>query len=126
MPDPSRSVLDYIASWNETDPVRRAELIAAVWREDGRYVDSATEARGRPQIEAMIAAVQRQLPGNAFSLVGQVEFHHDVARFCWQLGPAGGPPLLSGLDVAVFDPDGRLHQLVGFWDQPAPAEQEPP
>jgi hypothetical protein len=40
-----------------------------------------------------------------------------VAKFGWQLGPAGGPPLLTGLDVATFDADGRMLQLIGFWDQ---------
>ena len=118
MPDPTRTITDYIASWNEADPDRRAELIAAVWRADGRYVDTMTEAHGRQQIEAMIAGVQQQLPDSSFSLVGGIELHHDVARFCWQLGPADAPPLLSGLDVAMFDADGRLRQLVGFWDQP--------
>lgn len=117
VPDLSRTITDYIASWNETDPHRRAELIAAVWREDGRYVDSMTEALGRQQIGAMIARVQQQVPDSAFSLIGEVQPHHDVARFRWQLGPAGGPPLLTGLDVAIFDADGRLRQLIGFWDQ---------
>jgi hypothetical protein len=120
VPDLLQSITDYIASWNETDPDRRAELIAAVWREDGRYVDEMTEAHGRQQIEAMIAGIQQQLPDSAFSLVGQIQLHHDVARFGWQLGPDGGPPLLTGLDVAVFDAEGRLRQLIGFWDQPPP------
>jgi hypothetical protein len=117
VPDLSHSITDYIASWNETDPDRRAGLIAAVWHEDGRYVDTMTEARGRQQIDAMIAAVQQQLPDSAFSLLGEIELHHDVAKFGWQLGPAGGPPLLTGLDVATFDADGRMLQLIGFWDQ---------
>ena len=59
VPELSRTITDYIASWNETDPHRRAELIAAVWREDGRYVDSMTEALGREEIGAMIAGVQQ-------------------------------------------------------------------
>lgn len=117
MPDLVHSITQYIASWNETDPHRRAELIASVWREDGRYVDDMTEARGRQQIEAMITGVQQQLPDSAFSLVGDVQLHHDVARFGWQLGPADGPPVLTGLDVAAFDAEGRLRQLIGFWDQ---------
>jgi len=113
------SVTDYIASWNETDPARRAGLIAAVWREDGHYLDPMTEAHGRQQIEAMIAGLRQQLPDCAFSLVGPLQQHHEVARFCWQLGPAGGPPLMSGLDVAFFGADGRLRRLVGFFDEPA-------
>lgn len=120
MPDLARAITDYFASWNEADPDRRAELTAAVWREDGHYVDAMTEARGHQQIEAMITQVRAQLPGVSLSLVGAIDAHHDVARFSWQLGPAGGPPLLTGLDLAMFDSDGRLRELVGFWDQPPP------
>lgn len=117
MPDLSQSIADYVASWNETDPQRRAELIARVWREDGRYVDPLTDARGWQQIAAMIEVVQQQLPGGTLSLAGQVRSHHDVATFRWQLARAGTPPLAAGVDYALFDADGRLHQIVGFWDE---------
>ena len=125
MPDLSQSIADYVASWNETDPNRRAELLASVWQEDCRYVDTMTEVHGREQIEAMIAAVQQQLPGGTLSLIGEVQFHHDVATFRWQLVPAGGPPLATGLDFALFGTDGRLRQIVGFWD-PQPSPDGPP
>jgi hypothetical protein len=120
-----QTVADYIASWNEGDPARRAELIAAVWRSDGHYLDPMTEAVGRQRIEAMIAALHQQLPDCAFTLVGPLQQHHDVARFRWQLGPAGGAPLVSGLDVAFFAADGRLRRLVGFFDEPAAAPEQP-
>lgn len=116
MPDHSRTITDYIASWNETDPQRRAELIAAVWREDGRYVDPLTDAQGWQQVAAMIDVVQQQLPGGTLSLAGELRCHHDVATFRWQLARPGGPPVASGLDFALFDAEGRLRQVVGFWD----------
>ena len=120
-----QTVTDYIASWNEVDQARRVGLIASVWRPDGHYLDPMTEAVGRQQIEAMIAGLRQQLPDCAFRLVGPLQQHHDVARFCWQLGPAAGPPLVSGLDVAFFAADGRLRRLVGFFDEPVAAPDRP-
>jgi hypothetical protein len=125
VPDIAQSIADYIASWNDPDPNRRAELIATVWREDGRYVDPLTEAHGREQIAAMIAAVQQQLPGSTMSLVGEIRSHHDIAAFRWQMVSAGGPPLFTGLDFALLDTDGRLRQIAGFWD-PQPSPDGPP
>jgi hypothetical protein len=125
VPDLTQSIADYIASWNETDPSRRAELIASAWQEDGRYVDPLTDVHGREQIALMIAAVQQQLPGAMMSLVDELRSHHDVAAFRWQLGPADGPPLFTGLDFALFDTAGRLLQISGFWD-PQPSPDGPP
>jgi hypothetical protein len=57
-----------------------------------------------------------------FRLVeGNVDAHHNVLRFSWELVPAaGGDPLAIGFDVAVTRADGRIGNLVGFLDK-APA-----
>ncbi len=69
----------YIASWNETDPQRRRELIGELWAEDASCTDPLTEARGQNEISEMIGAVQGQFPGLAFSLAGPVDAHHRQA-----------------------------------------------
>jgi hypothetical protein len=45
----------------------------------------------------------------------------NVARFQWQLVPAGGgEPVAIGFDVAVTAEDGRIEGVLGFLDR-APA-----
>ncbi|AWS44856.1 nuclear transport factor 2 family protein [Streptosporangium sp. 'caverna'] len=110
-------VARYIATWNETDPVARRAAIEQIWAEDGAYTDPIAVAEGLEAIDATIAAVQGQFPGFVFTLAGPVDAHHDIARFTWELGPAGGESLVVGFDVAVLTEDGRISRVHGFLDK---------
>lgn len=107
----------YIATWNATDPVARARLLAEHWCEDVTYTDPLTEVAGHQGIGATIGAVQDQFPGFVFSLVGSPDTHHQQTRFQWGLGPAGADPIIIGFDVLVAAEDGRIRQVLGFLDQ---------
>jgi SnoaL-like domain len=107
----------YLACWNETDSTARRELIAKTWTDDATYVDPLVDAHGHDAIDAAIAATQGQFPGQVFTLAGTVDTHHDVARFSWGLGRAGGDPFVIGSDVASASADGRLARVVGFLDK---------
>jgi hypothetical protein len=107
----------YLAVWNETDPSARRAAIDELWADDATYVDPMVVAEGREAIEATVAAVQGQFPGFTFTLLGDVDAHHNLARFRWALGPAGVEPPVVGFDVAVLTDDGRLHHVHGFLDQ---------
>ncbi|WP_285779411.1 nuclear transport factor 2 family protein [Microtetraspora sp. NBRC 13810] len=110
-------VARYLDTWNETDVVVRRAVIGEIWAEDGVYTDPMAVAEGRDAIDATIAAVQGQFPGFVFSLAGPVDAHHDIARFTWELGPAGGEALVVGFDVAVLTADGRIGRVHGFLDK---------
>jgi hypothetical protein len=107
----------YLATWNETDPVKRRALIDEVFSPEASYLDPMAQARGREEIDATIGAVQAQFPGWVFTGAGPVDAHHQQARFTWALGPAGGDPVVVGFDVAVADGDGRLSTVYGFLDR---------
>lgn len=107
----------YIEMWNERDAIRRREMLADIWAEDGEYVDPLSEASGLAAIDATIAGAQGQFPGFVFTLAGPVDTHHNIARFTWELGPSGGEPLVIGSDTAVLTEDGRLRQVYGFLDK---------
>jgi hypothetical protein len=112
----------YLDAWNETDPDVREAAIAALWAEDARYVDPLTTAEGREEVATLIGAVQEQVPGHVFRLVDdEVDAHHNVMRFSWELVPAaGGESVVIGFDVAVLDDEGRIGSVLGFLDK-APA-----
>jgi hypothetical protein len=107
----------YLDCWNETDPVARRKLIDEVWAADGEYTDPLAEARGRAQIDAVIAAVQSQFPGLVFTQAGPVDAHHRQARFRWALGPEGEESLVEGFDVAVIDEQNKVTTVLGFLDK---------
>jgi SnoaL-like domain len=107
----------YLAAWNETDAVKRRELVDAVWAPDGSYTDPLADVHGREAIDQLIGAVQQQFPGFVFTLGGAVDAHHDQARFSWHLGPEGAAePVVIGFDVAVVEQD-RIGSVYGFLDK---------
>jgi hypothetical protein len=123
MNDGTQLVERYLAAWNETDPDARRTAIASLWSDRGRYVDPLADVEGHDQISALIDGVQQQVPGHVFELVGdEVDAHHNVARFQWQLVPsAGGEPVAIGFDVAVTGEDGRIESVLGFLDRASAA-----
>ena len=107
----------YLKTWNETDPLRRRALIEDVYAERATYTDPMIAAQGWETIDATIVAVQSMFPGHVFTLAGEVDAHHDIARFQWHLAePGADEPLVIGFDVAVLD-EGRIRNVHGFLDK---------
>jgi SnoaL-like domain len=119
---PDTTVVDtYLATWNETDPAKRAELIDASLGADLWYRDPMLEADGRDAYDSMIAAVQAQFPGLVMSRTSPVDGHRDLVRFNWALGKPGEAPTFAGVDVAKYDGEGKLHRIIGFAPEAIPA-----
>jgi hypothetical protein len=107
----------YIDVWNETDPARRRALVEEVFTEDSGYTDPLGEVRGWAGIDEFIAGAQAQFAGMRFSLGGDVDAHHDTARFHWHLNaPGAEEPVVIGFDVVAAE-NGRLRQVYGFLDK---------
>ncbi|CAL9357146.1 nuclear transport factor 2 family protein [Streptomyces sp. enrichment culture] len=112
------AVTRYFAAWNATDGDALAKAVAAAWTEDGSYTDPLADVRGHDGIAAVIGAAHERFPGFAFRLVGEVDGHHDTARFSWELvsGSDGSAPV-AGFDVINLDADGRIKAVHGFLDR---------
>jgi len=112
----------YLSAWNETDPARRADLVAKVWGDDGRLIDPPTAAGGSVGLRHMQGAVQAQFPGHAFRRASGIDTHHEYLRFAWELVGPDGNVVLAGIDVGEVAEDGRLRRITGFFgDLPAAA-----
>jgi hypothetical protein len=107
----------YLAVWNTTDDTDRRKKIEEVFAEDVRYVDPLAAVDGRDALNVLIGAVHQQFPDLVFAAAGPADAHHDQGRFTWQLGPAGGEPLVIGFDVARLDEAGRIREVLGFLDR---------
>lgn len=109
-------VTRYLETWNATDEAL-TDLLAEHWTDDCVYVDPLAEVQGREAVGATIQAVGAQFPGFVFTQVGEVDTHHQQARFQWGLGPAGEEPVIIGFDVVVVDADQRIRDVRGFLDK---------
>jgi len=115
---PTREVIDgYFAMWNETDPVRRRQVIEETWTQDASYIEPLMVAEGYEGLNDGVAGLQAQFPGHQLRLAGRVDAHHDRIRWSWELlGPQGGAPMAAGTNVGTLAPDGRLREVTGFFD----------
>jgi hypothetical protein len=117
MKDTHQLIERYIAGWNETDSMRRRELVEQVYAEHAVYTDPMVQSKGWDAIDATIAAVQKVFPGHVFQLEGPVDAHHETARFTWHLAsPGASQPVVIGFDVAALE-DGRIRSVYGFLDK---------
>lgn len=107
----------YFEIWNETNADRRREMIAQTWSADCRYTDPVADVATPDGIEAMVEGFHDQFPGLIFVRTGEIENHHDRARFTWDLLGPDGSVQAAGTDVAVLSPDGLLRDVTGFFDQ---------
>jgi hypothetical protein len=113
----------YIAMWNESDGERRRDLITRTWAKASSYVDPLMQAEGHDGIDAMVQGIQERFPGHRFRRTSEVDGHHDVVRFAWELGPEDGPALAGGIDFGVVVGN-RLQAITGFLDfAPKPASE---
>jgi hypothetical protein len=105
--------------FGERDPVRRRVAIAELYADDDcAMYDAEGESIGQAAISERVEGILGESPaGFAFSLAAPAEVIHDLGRMRWQMGPAGVPPVVSGMDVALFT-NGKIRTLYTFVEAP--------
>jgi hypothetical protein len=116
MRDKTKLAEDYIALWNETDRVRRRDLLAATWAADATYVDPLMRGAGYAEIDGLIAAAQARFPALHFALAGPADGFGNHVRFSWTLGPKDGEAFIRGTDFVERKGD-KIRSVTGFLDQ---------
>ena len=113
----SNLVSRYIEDWKETDSDRRQSMLNSTWEPDGSYTDPMFAVRGHEEIGGLITGFQHQYPDLRFVHTVEVESHHNLARFTWELVTLEGHIVAKGMDVVLVATDGRLTAVAGFFDQ---------
>ena len=117
MTDLQHTIDRYFDWFNATDDATRRAAVVAAWGEDARYVDPLFDARGHGGLAELAAQVQARFPGHRFRRTSDIDAHHGLARWQWDMvGPDGGPPVATGVDFGVLAEDGRLREVVGFFE----------
>lgn len=109
----------YSAAWGEPDAAKRATILSQCWAEEGSYLDPSAHVEGRDALNAHIGGVLEKLPGARIELTSDISCHHGRIYFSWQLVSADGRVILAGVDFGALDADGRIAQIVGFFNPPA-------
>ena len=109
----------WLQAYGEPDDAIRAALIAQVWAPDGVLVDPPFQGTGHDEIAALAGAAQAQFPGHTFLRTSEIDAHHDLGRYTWELVGPDGTAAVTGTDVVLLGEDGRLRYVAGFFGEPA-------
>ena len=103
--------------FGERDAGKRQAAIAAIWKEDGIFIDPSGAHIGQAALEEAVARLLEQFPGFVFTEMGRAETYHGIGRLAWGFGPPNEAPKVTGLDIVAVT-DGRLSALYTFLDSP--------
>jgi ketosteroid isomerase-like protein len=118
MTDANAVVRRYVEIWNQADGALRAKAAADLLTADCRFVDPLADVSGPDGLAAVIGGVHEQFPGHRLRQLGEVDTHHDVLRFTWELVPdGGGESVVIGTDVLALTEDGLVGGISGFFDK---------
>jgi hypothetical protein len=104
--------------FGQLDAARRAVAIAEIYTANCTFFEVGERIVGHEALNARIERILLEAPGFVFRAKGPAEVNHDLGRLQWHLGPARAPPVVTGMDVAIFE-HGRIQALYTFLDKPA-------
>ena len=125
----------YVAAWTEPDAELRRKAIQELWAKDGAHIlqppqeirkaaaglgfPSATlDARGHDELEVRVTRAYEEFvaPGQfTFKARDNADRLHNVVKFTWDMVPAGGGDAAgSGLEILIFDEEGRIETDYQF------------
>ena len=104
--------------FGQVDSARRAAVIAELYTADCTFFEAEEEVTGRDALNVKVGSILKDASGFVFRAVRPAQVNHDLGRLRWQFGPPGAPPVVTGMDIAVFE-DGRIRALYTFLDESA-------
>lgn len=107
--------------FGQKSPELRKRVISEIYADDCVFFEEGEKTIGREALNAKVGQIlQGGAPGFKFSLAAPPQVIHDLGRLPWHLGPERAAPVVSGMDIAVFE-HGRIHALYTFIDK-APSD----
>jgi uncharacterized protein YndB with AHSA1/START domain len=110
------SVDAFFAAWSITDDAARAASLARVAAADVRFRDRFSSVESRDELSKHIGGYQRFMPGLTLQRDGALSQCQGTALVKWIARAADGQERGRGTNVFVFDPDGRMTSVTGFWN----------
>ena len=112
------SVVDgWFDAWAVTDDRARDEAFGKIAAATVRFHDRYSLLDGLADLSAHAGAAQRFMPGLRMRRKGEVRHCQGTVIADWIVLTDGGLERLSGANVFVLGPDGRIHSATGFTNQ---------
>ncbi|ADB30232.1 conserved hypothetical protein [Kribbella flavida DSM 17836] len=96
--------------FGERDAAARRVVMDRIFSEDVTFADAEGVLIGRDALHAKAQQLLDGAPGFVFTEAGPVYQAQDLGCLAWNFGPAGQPPVVSGMDIAIVR-DGRIASL---------------
>jgi SnoaL-like domain len=101
--------------FGQRDSERRKVAVSELYTEDCTFFEAEERVVGREVLNEKVERILQDAPGFMFRLVGSPQVNHDHGRLQWQFGPNGAAPVVTGMDIVVFE-RGRIRALYTFLD----------
>ncbi|RAV29013.1 MULTISPECIES: nuclear transport factor 2 family protein [Sinomicrobium] len=102
--------------WNERDSAIRLKAIEKLYASDSGLFHVGHQTYGHEATNNSVTGVLKQMPEDfVFHLLKPVVINNDIGRLIWGIGPAGKPPVQTGMDIAVFR-NQKIQALYVFLD----------
>jgi hypothetical protein len=108
---------NFLAGWNEPDPIRRGQLFASALTDDVAFTDPNYQIVGLDAFIRQVEDFRAEEPGSRLVPDSGVDMHHDRARYAWVVLRADGSRF-EGFDAVALDLDqGKIKRIDGFFDR---------
>jgi hypothetical protein len=119
----AEAVAAYERAWLLRDEAAIGVELERYWTANSTHVTPLTDVIiGIDALTRLILDVPVMFPGAHVRATSPTDFHHDVARFAWQLQSTAPIRMLGqdfgfqvdGFDYLEFDPQDRISRVVAF------------
>lgn len=108
----------YCKVWNEPDREKKQIALEEIWWKEGEYIDPRANLKGIEALVNHISKIQSGRPGSRVMRTSEIEIHHQIGRFRWQLEKEDKTRLPEGLDIVYFTDDGKsIKKIIGFFGE---------
>jgi uncharacterized protein YndB with AHSA1/START domain len=110
----------WFEAWGKADSASRERTIFEITAPDVGFRDRFSSISGIDDLTGHLAAVHRFMPGMALERRGGIRQCQGHVLADWIARTPDGGELGAGTNLFVFDADGRISDVTGFWtDTPA-------
>lgn len=109
----------WFQAWGNADTASRERAIAEITTPDIGFRDRFSSISGIDDLTAQLVAVHRFMPGMSLERRGEIRQCQGLMLADWVARNADGREMGVGTNLFVFDADGRISEVTGFWTNPA-------